>query len=147
MKQTKKTHPRSHRQDNAKKHCYSCKITNCVLHPRAFFFGVLADWKTKKTGLPALSNLLRFQNGMNFILRWSGHLGCEFKQHDNSRVKIVARLSNLPRRRSWWRQKPPTDLHIWHWKTVGQLKFGFIKGVAKGWITTVKDLDCWRFER
>ena len=26
-------------------------------------------------------------------------------------------------------------------------KFGFIKGVDKGWITTVKDLESWRFER
>lgn len=46
-----------------KKHCYSCKITNCVLHLRAFSLGVRADWKTKKIGL------LRFQNGMNFTVR------------------------------------------------------------------------------
>ena len=26
-------------------------------------------------------------------------------------------------------------------------KFGFIKRVDKGWITTVKDLESWRFER
>ena len=26
-------------------------------------------------------------------------------------------------------------------------KFGFIKQVDKGWITTVKDLESWRFER
>ena len=26
-------------------------------------------------------------------------------------------------------------------------KFGFIKQVAKGWITTMKDLESWRFER
>ena len=26
-------------------------------------------------------------------------------------------------------------------------KFGFIKRVDKGWITTVKDLENWRFER
>ena len=26
-------------------------------------------------------------------------------------------------------------------------KFGFIKRVDKGWITTVKDLERWRFER
>ena len=26
-------------------------------------------------------------------------------------------------------------------------KFGFIKGVNKGWITIVKDLESWRFER
>ena len=26
-------------------------------------------------------------------------------------------------------------------------KFGFIKRVDKGWITTVKDLETWRFER
>ena len=25
--------------------------------------------------------------------------------------------------------------------------FGFIKRVDKGWITTVKDLESWRFER
>ena len=28
-----------------------------------------------------------------------------------------------------------------------QQKFGFIKRVDKGWITTVKDLESWRFER
>ena len=28
-----------------------------------------------------------------------------------------------------------------------QQKFGFIKRVVKGWITTVKDLESWRFER
>ena len=26
-------------------------------------------------------------------------------------------------------------------------KFGFIKRVDKAWITTVKDLESWRFER
>ena len=26
-------------------------------------------------------------------------------------------------------------------------KFGFIKRIDKGWITTVKDLESWRFER
>ena len=26
-------------------------------------------------------------------------------------------------------------------------KFGFIKRVNEGWITTVKDLESWRFER
>ena len=26
-------------------------------------------------------------------------------------------------------------------------KFGFIKWVDKGWITTVKDIESWRFER
>ena len=26
-------------------------------------------------------------------------------------------------------------------------KFGFIKRVDNGWITTVKDLESWRFER
>ena len=26
-------------------------------------------------------------------------------------------------------------------------KFGFIKRVDKGWFTTVKDLESWRFER
>ena len=28
-----------------------------------------------------------------------------------------------------------------------QKKIGFIKRVDKGWITTVKDLESWRFER
>ena len=28
-----------------------------------------------------------------------------------------------------------------------ELKFGFIKRVDKGWITTVEDLESWRFER
>jgi len=28
-----------------------------------------------------------------------------------------------------------------------KIKFGFIKRVDKGWITTVKDLESWRFER
>ena len=32
------------------------------------------------------------------------------------------------------------------WERAKQ-KFGFIKRVAKGWITTVKDLESWRFER
>ena len=34
-------------------------------------------------------------------------------------------------------------LHRWErWKQ----KFGFIKRVDKGWITTVKDLESWRLE-
>ena len=32
-------------------------------------------------------------------------------------------------------------------KLISQLKFGFIKRVDKGEITTVKDLESWRFER
>ena len=31
--------------------------------------------------------------------------------------------------------------------TSAKQKFGFIKRVDKGWITTVKDLESWRFER
>ena len=30
---------------------------------------------------------------------------------------------------------------------IAKQKFGFIKRVDKGWITTVKDLESWRFER
>ena len=33
------------------------------------------------------------------------------------------------------------------WWTFVMEKIGFIKGVDKGWITTVKDLESWRFER
>ena len=29
---------------------------------------------------------------------------------------------------------------------ISSQKFGFIKRVDKGWITTVKDLESWRFE-
>ena len=30
---------------------------------------------------------------------------------------------------------------------IAKQKFSFIKRVDKGWITTVKDLESWRFER
>ena len=40
--------------------------------------------------------------------------------------------------------KETVVLHRWErWKQ----KFGFIKRVDKGWITIVKDLESWRFER
>jgi len=32
-------------------------------------------------------------------------------------------------------------------KIIPTVKMGFIKRIDKGWITTVKDLDSWRFER
>ena len=31
--------------------------------------------------------------------------------------------------------------------TLYKLKFGFTRRVDKGWITTVKDLESWRFKR
>ena len=37
--------------------------------------------------------------------------------------------------------------HAHHSSTIYSQKFGFIKRVDKGWITTVKDLESWRFER
>ena len=39
-----------------------------------------------------------------------------------------------------------TIITIFHALNLKQ-KFGFIKRVDKGWITTVKDLESWRFER
>ena len=40
--------------------------------------------------------------------------------------------------------KETVVLRRWEWS---KQKFGFIKRVDKGWITTVKDLESWRFER
>ena len=43
-----------------------------------------------------------------------------------------------------------SSLPVWRHIATGQSlkqKFGFIKRVDKGWITTVKDLESWRFER
>ena len=40
--------------------------------------------------------------------------------------------------------KETVALRRWEkWKK----KFGFVKRVDKGWITTAKDLESWRFER
>ena len=42
-----------------------------------------------------------------------------------------------------------TGVDIWSSKLsyILKQKFGFLKRVDKGWITTVKDLESWRFER
>ena len=40
------------------------------------------------------------------------------------------------------------DIDTWEANIKNTLqKFGFIKRVDKGWITTVKDLESWRFQR
>ena len=35
---------------------------------------------------------------------------------------------------------------VWQRRWESETKFGFIKRVDKGWITTVKDLENWRFD-
>ena len=103
------------------------------------FLSVREIWQTAKPIPNFSSSSLKIHNNTSI----STYITCHFTTKSLRSVWELHWLSNFPIN-TFLVSKETVVLRKWE---RSKQKFGFIKRVDKGEITTVKDLESWRFER